>query len=72
MEKRHKIRQNLVAIIGLALSFYFCYHLIAGDRSYLRLISLERQIETTQNSYDVLVSERQDIEQKVVMMRPCR
>lgn len=70
IEQRYVFRQNLIAVIGVCLSFYFCYHLIAGERSYLRLVSLNRQIETTEKQYTLSSAERTALEQKVVMMRP--
>ncbi|HEU4838378.1 MAG TPA: septum formation initiator family protein [Micavibrio sp.] len=70
IEQRYVFRQNLIAVIGVCLSFYFCYHLIAGERSYLRLVSLNRQIDTTEKNYVISSKERQELEQKVVMMRP--
>lgn len=70
IEQRYVFRQNLIAVIGVCLSFYFCYHLIAGERSYLRLVSLNRQIETTEKQYTLSSAERETLEQKVVMMRP--
>lgn len=70
IEQRYVFRQNLIAVIGVCLSFYFCYHLIAGERSYLRLVSLNRQIETTEKQYALSSAERTALEQKVVMMRP--
>lgn len=70
IDRKYVVRQNLIAVIGICLSFYFCYHLIAGERSYLRLVSLDRQIEKTQEEFHVASAEREALEQKVVMMRP--
>ena len=70
IQQRYVVRQNLIAVIGVCLSFYFCYHLIAGERSYLRLISLNHQVATTEAQYEVASHERTALEQKVVMMRP--
>ena len=70
IEQRYVFRQNLIAVIGVCLSFYFCYHLIAGERSYLRLVSLNHQISTAENQYVASANEREVLEQKVVMMRP--
>ncbi len=70
IDRKYVVRQNLIAVIGVCLSFYFCYHLVAGERSYLRLVSLDRQIEDTQEEYHVALAERETLEQKVVMMRP--
>lgn len=70
IEQRYVVRRNLIAVIGVCLSFYFCYHLIAGERSYLRLISLNHQITTTERQYAMESAERKTLEQKVIMMRP--
>lgn len=70
IEQKYLFRQNLIIVIGVCLSFYFCYHLIAGERSYLRLISLNHQIETTETKYEGERAKRESLEQKVVMMRP--
>lgn len=70
IEQKYVVRQNLIAVIGVCLSFYFCYHLIAGERSYLRLISLNHQVTTTEKQYDIALASRAALEQKVVMMRP--
>jgi len=70
IERRHLVRQNLVAILGVCLSLYFCYHLVAGERSYLRLLSLERQIDSGAVEVKRLSAEREDLERNVVMLRP--
>ena len=70
IEQKYLFRQNLIVVIGVCLSFYFCYHLIAGERSYLRLISLNHQISTTEKQFDTASAERTALEHKVVMMRP--
>jgi len=70
IEHRYLIRQNLVAIVGICLSIYFSYHLITGERSYFRLVSLENQIERVSAEHQRLTSERSEIERKVVMLRP--
>lgn len=70
IEKRHILRQNMMAVIGICLSFYFCYHLVAGQRGYFRLVSLERQVIEISSKYDNLQGDRNAVEKKVVMMRP--
>jgi cell division protein FtsB len=70
IEQRYVFRQNLIAVIGVCLSLYFCYHLIAGERSYLRLLSLNYQTAQTEKDYAAKKAEREALEQKVVMMRP--
>ena len=70
IEKRYILRKNLMAVIGICLSFYFCYHLVAGQRGYFRLMSLERQIVEVTAQHDTVKAEREAVEKKVVMMRP--
>ncbi len=68
--KRYIIRQNMIAIIGLCLSLYFGYHLMAGERSYWQLSSLETQVTSVEQDLAVLSEQKANIEEKVVMMRP--
>ena len=70
IEQKYNFRQNLIALIGVFLSFYFCYHLIGGERSYLRLVSLNHQVAVTSEKLDETRKERESLEQRVVMMRP--
>lgn len=70
IDKRYLVRQNLVAVIGICLSVYFAYHLVAGQRSVLSLMSLDRQAEAEKAELVDLVREREDLEKRVVMMRP--
>lgn len=70
IKDRFTFRRNMIAIIGLCLSFYFCYHLIAGQRGYFSLISLESQIETVSAEHEALKTERIGVEKHVIMMRP--
>ena len=69
--QNHNIfRRNLLAVIGVCLSIYFCYHLIAGQRGYFSLIYLNNQVERMQTDYAALNEKRVAIEKRVVMMRP--
>ncbi|GJL84823.1 MAG: hypothetical protein DHS20C02_05980 [Micavibrio sp.] len=69
-QQRYVIRQNLIFLIGICLTIYFSYHTIQGNRSYLRLMSLNSVISKTADEYKILKSKRETIEEKVVMMRP--
>lgn len=70
IEQKYIVRQNLIGFIGVCICFYFCYHLMAGERRYLRLVSLNYQISKTQNELEKATAEREAVEQKVAMMRP--
>jgi cell division protein FtsB len=69
-QQRYVIRQNLILLIGICLSVYFSYHLLQGNRSYLRLMSLNSNIIKLSAEYETLKTDRQEIESKVVMLRP--
>lgn len=60
----------MISIIGICLCVYFAYHLMAGQRSWLRLVSLDRQISQVQQDYQDRLAQREYLEQRVVMMRP--
>lgn len=68
--QRYLIRQNILSIIGICLCVYFSYHAVFGNRSYIRLASLESQIETLSDKRDELAVQRTGLEDKVVMLRP--
>lgn len=68
--QRYVIRQNWLAIMGFCLFCYFSYHALLGERSYIRLMSLERQITKVSATYDGLSDERVVLEEKVVRLRP--
>ncbi len=69
-QHRYLIRQNLILLIGVCLCFYFIYHTLHGDRSFVRLISLSQSIETMSQKNDIVERKRMALEQKVKMMRP--
>jgi len=70
IRKRYIIKQNLIAIIGFCLCFYFSYHAMLGERSYLRLITLEREVAKVEAEYEVYYAQRSALERRVVMLRP--
>ena len=70
IQQKYVGRGNMIAFIGVCLCFYFGYHLMAGERSYLRLASLNYQIDKTGAELERARAEREALEQKVVMMRP--
>ncbi|MEM7679790.1 MAG: septum formation initiator family protein [Pseudomonadota bacterium] len=69
-QHRYLIRQNIMFLVGVCLCFYFTYHMIHGERSVVRLISLSQSIETMSQKNDVIGDRRMALEEKVQMMRP--
>lgn len=70
VDKRYVLRRNLFSVIGACLCVYFSYHLMAGHRSWPRLITLERQTARVEAEYAALKSEREALEERVAMLRP--
>jgi cell division protein FtsB len=67
---KYFMRQNLLGFLSVCLCFYFCYHLVTGDRSIVRLLLLEKKIERVAQQYESHALDRQAIEARVVMLRP--
>lgn len=69
LEHNDLVRKNLLTLVGLGLCFYFSYHLLQGERSYFRLISLEQNISEMKKSNEKLKSEHDALETRVSMLR---
>lgn len=69
-EYRYMFGRNLIPLIGFSLFVYFSYHIIQGERSYLRLRYLDSQMQIASTELSTLSEERSVIEKKVVMLRP--
>jgi cell division protein FtsB len=70
IEQRYVVRRNILMIIGLSLCAYFGWHIIAGERSTFRLMSLERQITKAETEFQKTKTQREQLESKVIKMRP--
>lgn len=70
IDRRYLVRQNIILVIGVCLSVYFAYHLVAGERSLLRLMSLDRQVAAQTKEMAGLTARRAELESRVIMMRP--
>lgn len=70
LEQRYLVRKNLVTLIGIGLFVYFSYHLVQGERSLIRYMTLEKSIATLTDQSGHLSKEQEDLETKVAMMRP--
>lgn len=70
LEQRYLVRKNLVTLIGMGLFMYFSYHLVQGERSYIRYLSLSQSVSALATETSALKTERESLETKVSMMRP--
>ncbi len=57
-------------VLGACLCFYFIYHSIHGSRSFPRLLTLESRVEAARTELHDLRFEREELESRVVMLRP--
>lgn len=69
LEHNDLVRKNLLTLVGLGLCFYFSYHLLQGERSYFRLLSLEQNISEMKQTNDKLKTDHQALETRVSMLR---
>ena len=70
LEQRYLVRKNFVTLMGMGLFLYFSYHLVQGERSYMRYISLTQSVQTLEQDTAHLQDQRKELEAKVSMMRP--
>lgn len=70
LEQRYLVRKNIVTLIGMGLFMYFSYHLIQGERSYMRFLSLNQSVAALEQKTADLKDKRHELETRVAMMRP--
>ncbi len=70
IEQRYVVKQNILNLIGFCLICYFGYHTVMGERSALRLMSLERSLTKVSKEYDRSHAERIVLEDRVSRLRP--
>ena len=66
----HLFRENIFAMIGVCLCLYFSYHAVLGNRSLIKNYTLEKQIVTLSQENTTLSHTKENLQKKVVMMRP--
>jgi cell division protein FtsB len=69
LEHNDLVRKNLLTLVGLGLCFYFSYHLLQGERSYFRYLSLNQKISEMKGRSENLKSEHTALETRVSMLR---
>jgi cell division protein FtsB len=70
IEHRYAVRQNLFSIVMIGLAMYFTYHMVMGERSLIRLLSLQNKIEVSSHEHHQLADNRKSLEDKVNRLRP--
>ncbi len=67
---RFAFRRNLPLWIGVCLCLYFSYHIVSGQRSYFHLSQLNLSLQQKAYTLSLLEQKHQDMEKKVMLMRP--
>ncbi len=70
LEQHSLIRKNFLTLLGMGLFLYFSYHLLQGERSYIRYISLQKSVSQLEQETLRLSDERKALETRVSMLRP--
>lgn len=69
LEHNDLVRKNILTLVGLGLCFYFSYHLLQGERSYFRLLSLQQNVTDMKKQNESLKLEHEALETRVSMLR---
>jgi cell division protein FtsB len=65
-------RAHLVVgpVVGIALTGYFAYHLVEGERGFNAWLHLNREIRTATTNLEAVRAQRAAMELKVANLRP--
>jgi cell division protein FtsB len=69
-ELRRRARALIGPVVGIALTGYFAYHLVGGDRGLLAWVQLERQIHAENDALEGLRTEHAALDLKVKNLTP--
>jgi cell division protein FtsB len=69
-ELRRRAHQIVGPLLGMALTGYFAYNLVAGDRGFLAWVRLSRQLAVERTTLEQVRAERAALDLKVANLRP--
>ena len=69
-EVRRRARHVVGPLFGMALTGYFAYNLVAGDRGFEAWIRLSRQLKAERTNLEQVRAEHATLAQKVADLRP--
>jgi cell division protein FtsB len=67
---RRRARFILGPALGIALTGYFAYHLVEGDRGFKAWLRLNREIRTATANLETVRTQRVELELRVSNLRP--
>jgi cell division protein FtsB len=69
-ELRRRSRLIIGPVLGMALTGYFAYHLVEGDRGFLAWLRLTRELRDAKAHLEAAQATRQALDRKVANLRP--
>ena len=67
---RRRVHFILGPIVGIALTGYFAYHLVEGERGFKAWLRLNREIRTATANLDAVRAQRAALDLRVSNLRP--
>jgi cell division protein FtsB len=64
------VRGSAVPLVAVGLTAYFGYHAFSGDHGLFAKLRLERQVETLRTELQLVRTEREAVERRVLLLRP--
>jgi len=69
-EMRRRAKVLAAPVLGLALTGYFAYHLVEGDRGLRAWLRISQELRTAKANLGEIAAERAALEHRVSHMRP--
>jgi len=69
-ELRRRARFIVGPVLGIALTGYFAYHLVEGDRGLMAWLRLTREIRAENANLEAVRTQREALDQKVANLKP--
>jgi cell division protein FtsB len=69
-EMRRRAKALVGPVLGMALTGYFAYHLVEGDRGLRAWVRLTQQLHAATDDLAAVSAERAELEHRVSQMRP--
>ena len=69
-EMRRRAKALVGPMLGIALTGYFAYHLVEGDRGLRAWVRLTQELRLAKDNLSAVSAERAELEHRVSHMRP--
>jgi cell division protein FtsB len=69
-EMRRRMRSLIGPVLGLAVTGYFAYHLVEGDRGLMAWVRLTQAVRVAKANLAEVTAERAALDHRVANMRP--